>query len=71
MTATTLPDNQGVVYPYSIKISDTAKGIRLDVHTYANTEDDVIDRAFRTYLRARQKAMDNHIPLAPVEANSK
>ena len=39
----------------------------MSVHCYANNEDDVIDQAFRTYLRARQTAMDNKIPLAPAE----
>jgi hypothetical protein len=31
-----MPENQQVVYSRSIKISDTAKGIRIDVHVYAN-----------------------------------
>ena len=48
-------------------IDDTAKGIRLSVHIYANSSGEAIEQAFQTYLKARQTAMDNKIPLAPIE----
>ncbi len=51
----------------NIKISETAKGIRIDVHVWANSTREAIDEAFTMYLKARMKATDNKIPLAPVE----
>jgi hypothetical protein len=56
-----------VVYSHSIKIEDTAKGIRLSVHVYANSTGEAIEQAFTTYLKAKMTAMDNKIPLAPEE----
>jgi hypothetical protein len=53
-------------YTHSIKIEDTAKGIRISVHVYANSTGEAIERAFNTYLKAKMTAMDNKIPLAPV-----
>ena len=54
-------------YSHSIKIEDTAKGIRLSTHVYANGTGEAIDEAFTTYLKARQTAMNNKIQLAPTE----
>ena len=56
-----------VIYSHSIKIEDTAKGIRLSVHVYANSTGEAIEQAFNTYLKAKITAIDNKIPLAPVE----
>ena len=55
------------VYSHSIKIEDTAKGIRLSVHVYTNSTGEAIEQAFNLYLKAKMTAVDNHIPLAPVE----
>jgi hypothetical protein len=52
---------------HSVKIEDTAKGIRLSVHVYANSSGEAMEEAFNTYLKAKMVAMDNKIPLAPVE----
>jgi hypothetical protein len=54
-------------YTHSVKIEDTAKGIRLSVHVYANSSGEAMEEAFNTYLKAKMVAMDNKIPLAPVE----
>jgi len=54
-------------YTHSIKLSDTAKGIRIDVHVYANSKELAVSEAFQTYLKARTEAVDNKIPLAPKE----
>ena len=58
-------------YTHSIKIEDTAKGIRLSVHVYANSTGEAIEQAFTAYLKAKITAVDNKITLAPVEGNSK
>ena len=54
-------------YSHSIKIEDTAKGIRLSVHVYANNSGEAIEQAFNTYLKAKMTAIDSKIPLAPVD----
>jgi hypothetical protein len=64
-----MPENPQ--YTHSIKIEDTAKGIRLSIHVYANSTGEAIEQAFTTYLKARQTAMDNKIQLAAVEVNNK
>ena len=54
-------------YSHSIKVEDTAKGIRLSVHVYANTSAEAIEQAFQTYLHAKMKAIQNKIQIAPVD----
>ena len=66
-----MPESQVVVYSRSIKISDTAKGIRIDVHVYADNTNEAIEQAFNMYLKAQQTARDNKIQLAPCEVNGK
>jgi hypothetical protein len=61
-----MPENPQ--YTHSIKIEDTAKGIRLSVHVYANSSGEAIEQAFSTYLKAKITAIDNKIPLAPVDS---
>ena len=55
-------------YSHSIKIEDTAKGIRLSVHVYANNSGEAIEQAFNTYLKAKITALDNKIIVAPVDS---
>ncbi len=51
-------------YSHSLKISDTAKGVRFDVHVWANSTDIAIDQAFTLYAGAMQRAADMSIPMA-------
>jgi hypothetical protein len=60
-----MPENPQ--YTHSIKIEDTAKGIRLSVHVYANSTGEAIEQVFTMYLKAKMTAIDNKIPLAPAE----
>jgi len=60
-----MPENQS--FTHSLKLEETAKGVRISVHVYANNEEQVIEEAFNTYLKAKMVAMDNKIPLAPVD----
>ena len=55
------------VFTHSLKIEDSAKGIRLSVHVYANDMKTAVKEAFELYGNARAVAEDNEIPLAPVE----
>jgi hypothetical protein len=50
-----------------LKLEETAKGIRISVHVYANDQEQAIEEAFNTYLKAKMTAFDNKIPLAPIE----
>jgi hypothetical protein len=54
-------------YTHSIKIEDTAKGIRLSVHCYATDRQTAIKEAIGTYLETKQRAEKEKIPLAPIE----
>jgi len=56
-----------VIYSHSLKLEETAKGIRISVHVYANDQEQAIEEAFNTYLKAKMTAFDNKIPLAPIE----
>jgi len=58
------------VFTHSLKIEDSAKGIRLSVHIYANDMKTALKEAFELYGNARAVAEDNEIPLAPVEVKT-
>jgi len=60
-----------VQYTHSVKIEDSAKGIRISVHVYANNQASAINDAFETYMACRLLAKEKNIPLAPVEVNGK
>ena len=60
-----MPENPS--YSHSLKLEETAKGVRISVHVYANDSGKAIEEAFNTYLKAKITAIDNKIPLAPVE----
>lgn len=59
------------IYSHSVKLSDTAKGIRIDVHVWANDMTTAVEQAFETYELARITAKDSNIPVAPVEVIAK
>jgi len=61
-----MPENPQ--YTHSIKIEDTAKGIRISVHIYSNSTGEAIEQAFNMYLKAKITAVDNKIPLAPIDS---
>ena len=48
-------------YSHSLKLEETAKGLRISVHIYAMTSAEAIEEAFNTYLNAKIKAIDNKI----------
>ncbi len=55
------------VYTHSVKLTDTAKGLRVDVHVYANDMETAIAEAINTYQSTRAMAELRKIPLAPIE----
>ena len=44
-----------LVYTHSVKIEDTAKGIRLSAHVYTNDKQTAINEAITTYLETKLK----------------
>ena len=55
-------------FSHSLKLEETAKGVRISVHVYANDHEKTIEEAFNMYLKAKMTATENKIPLAPVES---
>ena len=55
-------------YSHSLKLEDTSKGLRISVHIYAHNTAEALEEAFKTYLNAKIKAIDNQILLAPVDS---
>ena len=62
----TMPEQPA--YSHSLKLEETAKGVRISVHIYAVNSGEAIEEAFQTYLHAKMKAIDNKIPLASVDS---
>jgi hypothetical protein len=54
-------------YTHSIKLEDTAKGIRVSVHVYSNDRQTALNEALKTYQEMKDLCTDNKIPLAPME----
>jgi hypothetical protein len=60
-------DEIPIQYTHSIKVEDTAKGIRISVHVYTNDRQTAISEVIETYHETRQRAEKEKIPLAPIE----
>ena len=58
-------------YTHSVKITDTAKGIRIDVHVYANDSATSVNEALQTYLSTKKEAEKYGIIVAPIEIKDK
>jgi len=54
-------------YSHSVKIEDSAKGIRISVHVYTNNKYKAIDEVIKTYLDMKAAAEANKLPVAPME----
>jgi hypothetical protein len=66
----TIAQGQGqpaIVYPYSVKLEQTAKGVRVSVHVYAGSQDMVIGQAVATYLNAIETLQKSGVVIAPME----
>ncbi len=57
--------------PYSVKLEDTSKGVRVTVHVYAATIDEARDLAVRLRDGVCIELENKKVPVAPMEANSK
>jgi hypothetical protein len=67
MTNALMPEPQPM-FSHSLKLEETAKGLRISVHIYARNTAEALEEAFNLYLQSKIKAIDNKIPLAPVDS---
>jgi len=58
-------------FTHSIKLEETAKGVRLSVHVYANDRVKAIDEAIGTYEVMKAALEGENIPMAPMEVAEK
>jgi hypothetical protein len=56
-------------FTHSIKVEETAKGLRFSVHVYGNNEDETIETILRTYEKTIAKFMDHSHTMAPMEGS--
>jgi hypothetical protein len=45
-------------FTHSIKVEETAKGLRFSVHFYGNNEDETIETVLKTYEKTIAKLME-------------
>jgi hypothetical protein len=58
-------------YTHSVKLEETAKGVRVSVHVYANNQTSAIFEAVETLINTREEAGKRGITLAPLEVPKK
>jgi hypothetical protein len=63
MTSEEIP----IQYTHSLKIEETAKGIRISVHVYTNDRHTAINEVITTYLETKLIAEKEKILVAPME----
>lgn len=66
MTEIKIPEQ----FSHSVKLTETAKGVRIDIHVYANDRETAIREAMETYLETREACKINEIVLAPFEVDN-
>ena len=66
MTSPSVLAESSIVAPIE-KLEENAKGLRISVQIYTDDGEKAIEEAFNTYLKAKITAIDNKIPLAPVD----
>jgi hypothetical protein len=54
-------------FSHDVKFEETAKGLRIHVHVYANKGIEAMEEAFALYQTCRDKAEILGIQLAPIE----
>jgi ribosome-associated translation inhibitor RaiA len=54
-------------FTHSVKLSETAKGLRIDVHVYTNDRNTAINEAISTYLETKLRCEKEKIQVAPFE----
>ena len=57
-------------FSHSIKVEETAKGLRIHVHVYGNNEDETIESALRTYTKTVARFKESGHTMAPMNGGS-
>lgn len=55
-------------FSHSVKIDQTAKGARISIHVYSNSQEDVINQAVQMYHEVKRRLEQEGQVIAPVES---
>lgn len=69
MNNAVMPENPQ--YTHSIKLEETAQGVRISVHCYGNNQAETLNEVFGTYNAAKLMAKEQNILLAPMVIKEK
>jgi hypothetical protein len=58
-------------YTHSVKLEETAQGLRIHVHVYANDRETAMNQAIQTYDLTKRGLENLKIVLAPMEIKKK
>ena len=54
-------------FSHSAKLTSTAKGVRIDVHCYGNSSEEVRQQLLKMYVGIETDLRNHSIPIAPIE----
>lgn len=54
-------------FSHSAKLTSTAKGVRIDVHCYGNSSEEVRQQLLKMYVGIETDLRNHCIPIAPIE----
>ena len=57
-------------FSHSVKIDQTAKGARISVHVYSNSQEDVIRQAVQMYREVKRRLEQEGQGIAPIESGA-
>jgi hypothetical protein len=60
-----------VQYTHSVKLEETAQGVRVHVHVYTNDRETAINQAIQTYDLTKRGLENMKILVAPMEIKKK
>ena len=55
-------------FSHSAKLTSTAKGVRIDVHCYGNSSEEVRQQLLKTYIGIETDLRNHSIAIAPIES---
>ena len=61
------PPSTEIVFPYSVRIEQSAKGARISVHCYNRHLELAVREAIETYLNTRRQLVEAGLRVAPEE----
>ena len=58
-------------FSHSAKLTSTPKGVRIDVHCYGNSSEEVRQQLLKMYVGIETDLRNHCIPIAPIESTTK